>query len=58
MTPRTSHTAPLWLCHDSTIRSGPRSHSSVSAVDEDYTDDDAETDDDTDGDNDDEAIWL
>ena len=45
--------------------SGPRSHSSVSAIDEVYTDDDTDdddtdedNDDDTDDDNDDEAIWL
>ena len=56
MTPRTSHTGPSWLCHDRTVRSGPRSHSSVSAIDEAYTNDD--TDDDTDDANDDEAIWL
>ena len=63
MTPRTSYTAPSWLCHDSTVMSGPRSHSSVSAMAEAYTDNDDiydDTDDDSDDgsndDNDDEAI--
>ncbi len=51
MTPRTSHMAPSWFGHDSTVRSGPRSHPSVSAMDEASTDGD-----DTDDDSDDEAI--
>ena len=49
-----SHTASSWLCHDHVVRSSPRSQSSVSAMDEAYTDDD--NDDDTDDENDDEAI--
>ena len=60
MTPRTSPTAPSWLCHDVTVSPGPRSHSSVSAMDEAYTDDDTddEADDDIDDDKDDDARWI
>ena len=48
--------------HDDTVSPGPRSHSSVSAMDEAYIDDDTDddtnddNDDDTDDDNNDEAI--
>ena len=54
MAPRTSHTVSSWLCHEDTVSPGPRSHSSVSVMDEAYTDDD-DTDDDTDDDNDDDT---
>ena len=62
MTPGTSHTVSSWLCHEDTVSPRPRSHSSVSAMDEAYTDDDTDADtdddndDDTDDENDDEAI--
>ena len=42
-------TVSSWLYHEVTVSPGPRSHSSVSAMDEAYTDDDTDdTDDDTD----------
>ena len=60
MTPRKAHTASSWLCDDRAVRSDPRSHSSISTMDETYTDDDTDdddnNDDDTDDDNDDESI--
>ena len=60
MTPRTSLTASSWLCQDRAVRSGPKSRSSVSAMDEAYTDDDedadVDADDDYDADDDDEAV--